>query len=118
MRARKNPPSLTLDSLLAEMRPGRGYSIESLSLKFGAPANDARAEEVRTMVLGAVMLGKIHESKARRGFRVTYWIPQDGRHSVAMSRTLSPYWQSNLTGYTDYLLGHMDLCLASRGKAS
>ncbi len=108
MRACKNPPPFTVENLLSVLKPGRGYSIEVIALKFAVPADAARA-----MVLGAVMLGAMQESKARRGMRVTYWVPECEPRNVAMPRVGPLVVWKPLTGYTAWLLGFRDLCLAS-----
>ncbi len=114
MRARKNPLPFTLENLLREMKPGRGYSPETIALMFGVSVDEARGR-----LLGAVMLGKIRESVARRGIRAAFWVPAEKPTSVA-GRRVGPLegTVSILTGYTAELWRLHDLCMASRGRCN
>lgn len=110
MRARKNPPPFTLENVLRDLVPGRVYSAEAISLKFGVPV-----DAVRPAMLGAIMLGKVRERPRRRGFRVGYWIPEGEPPSVAGRRIgplARPHGISELTGYTESLRWFRDLCMA------
>lgn len=112
MRARKNPPPFTLENLLREMKPGRGYSPEAIALMFGVSVEAARGR-----LLGAVMLGEIRESVARRGIRAAFWVPVSEPTSFA-SRRVGPLERTHgiLTGYSAALWRLHDLCMASRGQ--
>ena len=112
MRARKNPQPFTLENLLREMKPGRGYSPEVISLIFGVTGDAARG-----MLLGAVMLGEMRESVARRGIRAAFYVPARGPTRIA-SRRVGPLESTVgiLTGYTAELWRLHDLCMASRGQ--
>ncbi|APD35660.1 hypothetical protein [Burkholderia pseudomallei] len=107
MRARKNPPPFTLENVLLDLKPGRVYSAEAISLKFGVSV-----DAVHQMMLGAVMLGEVKERPARRGFRAGYWVPDSGPRTLA-SRRSGPLatWQP-LVGYTESLGRFRDLCMA------
>lgn len=111
MRARKNPQPFTLENLLREMKPGRSYSPEVIALTFGVSVDAARA-----MVLGAVMLGEIRESVARRGIRAGFWIPKQEPRNIATRRTGPLVKGGVLTGYEADLWRLHDLCMASRGQ--
>ncbi|CAJ3302935.1 Uncharacterised protein [Burkholderia pseudomallei] len=110
MRARKNPPPFTLENVLRDLKPGRVYSAEAISLKFGVSV-----DAVRPVMLGAIALGKIREQPRRRGFRVGYWVPEVAPRSIA-GRRIGPLVRLNglgeLTGYTDSLRRFRDLCMA------
>jgi hypothetical protein len=112
MRARKNPLPFTLENLLREMRPGSGYSPEVIALVFGVTVAAARG-----MLLGAVMLGEIRQSGARRGIRAAFYVPSTNPTSIA-SRRGGPLKVSAgiLTGYAAELWRLHDLCMASRGR--
>lgn len=107
MRARKNPPPFTLENVLLDLKPGRVYSAEAISLKFGVSV-----DAVRPMMLGAITLGEVKERPARRGFRAGYWVPDVGSRTLA-SRRNGPLitWQP-LVGYTESLRRFRDLCMA------
>lgn len=110
MRARKNPPPFTLENVLRDLVPGRVYSAEAISLKFGVPV-----DAVRPAMLGAIMLGKVRERPRRRGFRVGYWIPEGEPPSIAGRRIgplARPHGIGELTGYTEALKRFRDLCMA------
>src|SRR5471032_3246136 len=111
MRARKNPQPFTLENLLREMKPGRSYSPEVIALTFGVSVDAAR-----TMALGAVMLGEMRESVARRGIRAAFWVTAEKPTSIA-GRRVGPLEGAVgvLTGYTAELWRMHDLCMASRG---
>lgn len=40
MRARKNPPALTVENILAVLVPGRHYMLNAIALKFGCGATE------------------------------------------------------------------------------
>lgn len=107
MRARKNPPPFILENVLRDLKPGRVYSAEAVSLKFGVSV-----DAVRPMMLGAIMRGEVKERPARRGFRAGYWVPDSGPRTLA-SRRSGPLatWQP-LVGYTESLGRFRDLCMA------
>ncbi|APY93578.1 hypothetical protein [Burkholderia pseudomallei] len=110
MRARKNPPPFTLENVLRDLVPGRVYSAEAISLKFGVPV-----DAVRPAMLVAIMLGKVRAQPQRRGFRAGYWIPEDNPPSIAGRRIGSlarPHGIGELTGYTESLRRFRDLCMA------
>nr|WP_230947441.1 hypothetical protein [Burkholderia territorii] len=70
LRARKNPPPFILENVLRDLKPGRVYSAEAVSLKFGVSV-----DAVRPIMLGAIMCGEVEERPARRGFPAGYWVP-------------------------------------------
>ncbi len=110
MRARKNPPPFTLENVLRDLQPGRVYSAEAISLKFGVSV-----DVVRPAMLGAIMLGKARERPQRRGFRAGYGFPEGEPPSIA-GRRIGPLARlhgiGELTGYTDSLRRFRDLCMA------
>ncbi|KVU85022.1 hypothetical protein WL38_25885 [Burkholderia ubonensis] len=110
MRARKNPPPFTLENVLRDLKPGRVYSAEAISLKFGVSV-----DAVRPAMVGAIMLGKVRERPRRRGFRAGYWIPEGEPPSIA-GRRIGPLVRlhgiGELTGYTESLRRFRDLCMA------
>ncbi|WP_175855012.1 hypothetical protein [Burkholderia anthina] len=110
MRPRKNPPPFTLENVRRDLVPGRVYSAEAISLKFGVPV-----DAVRSAMLGAIMLGKVRERPRRRGFRAGYWIPESEPPSIA-GRRIGPLARlqgiGELTGYTESLRRFRDLCMA------
>jgi hypothetical protein len=111
MRARKNPPPFTLENLLRELKPGRSYSPEAVALTFAVSVDAARA-----MVLGAVMLGEMRESVARKGIRKGFWIPRQEPRNLATRRIGPLVNGGTLAGYTATLWSLHDLCMASRGQ--
>ncbi|WP_232452342.1 hypothetical protein [Burkholderia ubonensis] len=99
--------------MLRDLKPGRVYSAEAISLKFGVSV-----DAVRPAMLGAIMLGKIRERPQRRGFRAGYWIPEGEPPSIAGRRIGSLARQhgiSELTGYTESLRRFRDLCMVIPG---
>lgn len=107
MRARKNPPPFTLENVLLDLKPGRVYSAEAISLKFGVSV-----DAVHQMMLGAIMLGEVKERPARRGFRAGYWVPDSGLRTLATRRSGPLATWEPLVGYTESLGRFRDLCMA------
>lgn len=109
MRRRKNLIPLTIDNLAAELPRGRAYTVEHLSMIFaGSPA--AIEEVVETAVAG----GRLYASQEVRGFRRTYWVPNEPAHDVATRRTQYAEGKGELRGYAEGLRSFMALCMAAR----
>lgn len=111
MRACKNPPPFTFANVKKALQPGRVYSAQAISLKFGVPV-----DAVQTMMLGAIMLGSVRQRPSRRGFRAGYWIPESGFASIAGRRTGPLASGTGLTGYMAELWRLHDACMAARGQ--
>ena len=111
MRPCKNPPPFTLDNLLMALKPDRVYSPQAIALKFGVPV-----EAVRSMAMGAIMLGAMMEAPARRGFRGGFWVPGKECRRMATRRVGPLVAGGVLAGYMAELWRLHDVCMAARGR--